>query len=452
MTADRVVAHERRVLRRLDGRGEFGLGEALVRLDGCVAGGRWRLERLYAVGSEGAVFLARDLADACAPMRVAKVALLPLHRPFDLTDEEIARRRASLREEAANLAAASSPYMPRSLGLHEFVNPVLDADWGGEFAAPEPVLVMEKVPGFDLDLWLARMHSSDVPQRLLRRQLDHVAVVVLSGLMDLHERGFFYADLRPGNVRIRGRSRERVRLLDAGSLVRVDDRSGRYPHVPAYLPPALFAATLRGAPILPSAPAQAVMAGRTLYEVATGRVPMPGQPVHEESLRTHNVSPAVGETIARLCRGEFADVTSALAFLSERLAPEEPRSPHPGSPAPARRAPGRATAPCTDLHSMLARLRGGTGPVPSAAPAVPSAVASADATTATAVADRATAAPEATVAPPQTARPQTARAALPAARPSPAEARPREDEDAILPALRTREGVVSRLVRWLRRS
>lgn len=378
-TAGRI-AHESRVVRRLEARGERGLGDALLLLDGTVLGNRYRIESLYAVGSEGAVYLCRDVADASAPVRVAKVPLLPLHRPFDLTDDEIRRRRDSLREEAANLAGAASLYLPRSLGLFEFTNPALEADWGGEFGAPEPALVMEKIPGFDLDVWLARMHRSDVPRDLLRRQLDHVVVVVLSGLMDLQDRGFFYTDLRPGNVRIRGRTRERVRLLDAGSLVGLDDRSGKFPHVPAYLPPALFEASRKGEVLLPSAAVQAVMAGRTLFEVATGHVPLPGEDVDTATLAGPNVSPSVAETIARLCTGEFADVTDGLAYLSERFMPErddriaKPRRPQP-APQPAPRPQPQqmqrpapvAPPPARDLRSALARAKSTAPSLPASA-------------------------------------------------------------------------------------
>lgn len=399
MSAGDPVAHERRVIRRLEARGEPGLGEALVGLDGSVVGDRWRLESLYAVGSEGAVYVARDVEDPAAPYAVAKVALLPLHRPFDLTDEEIAQRRASLREEATNLSRAASAYMPKSLGLHEFENPALEAAWGGEFAEPEPCLVMEMLPGFDLDFWLARMHSSRVPKSLLRRQLDHVAVVVLTGLLELQDHGFFYTDLRPGNVRIRGRSRERVRLMDAGSLVRADDRSGKFPHVPAYLPPELFETGRSGGLLLPSPAIQAVMAGRTLFEVATGRVPLPGEPVETSSLYGLTVSPSVAETVERLCRGSFPDVGAALAYLSENMVQgsdargratsgraaaagaTSPRSaarirraasmaaPAPApAPAPTRVPPPK---PKLDLHSALAHARSPVAPVAPAASAAP---------------------------------------------------------------------------------
>jgi serine/threonine protein kinase len=146
-----------------------------------------------------------------------------------------------------------------------------------------------------------------------------VAIVVLRGIWDLHERGFFYCDLRPGNVRIRGRSEHRVRLMDAGSLVPRDHPGGEFPHVPAYLPPELFLrAEIEGTEALvPSLAAQAVMAGRTLFEVATGKVPVPGEPIDVSLLRRDTVSPSVASTIEGLCIGAFPDVLRALGHLAK---------------------------------------------------------------------------------------------------------------------------------------
>jgi hypothetical protein len=104
-------------------------------------------------------------------------------------------------------------------------------------------------------------------------------------------------------------------MLDAGSLVSVHDKSGRFPHVPAYLPPELFHATQRGEVIVPDDAVQAVMAGRTLYEAATGTVPHPGRPVDLSRLAGSDVSSPVGDVIARLCTGEYADARSALDHL-----------------------------------------------------------------------------------------------------------------------------------------
>src|SRR5213078_3538214 len=103
--------------------------------------------------------------------------------------EGIRRRRAALREEGRHLADSASAYMPKTYGVYDMQNPLLDAARGGAFAEAEPALVMERLPGFDLDVWLARMHRTEVDVRLLRRTLDAVTVAVLQGLWDLQERG-----------------------------------------------------------------------------------------------------------------------------------------------------------------------------------------------------------------------------------------------------------------------
>lgn len=320
-----LTAHERRIARRLEGRGLAGLGEALGKIRGVGFGGRYVMESLFAVGAEGAVFLAKDVHEGGGPARhVAKIPLLLFHRPITLDSESIRRRRQALREEGRHLTESASPYMPRSHGVHDMTNPLLDPARGGAFGEAEPVLVMERLPGCDLDAWLARMHRSNVDVRLLRRTLDSVAVAVLQGLWDLQERGFYYADLRPGNVRIGGRDR-RARLLDAGSMVRRDDCSGRFPHVPAYLPPEVFHdIRMNLNRPYPTAAIQAVMAGRTLYEVATGRVPVPGEQVDLQLLWDSRVSEPVADTVDGLCSGSFTDVQQALRYLHKRATKRVP--------------------------------------------------------------------------------------------------------------------------------
>jgi serine/threonine protein kinase len=339
-----ATAHERRIIRRLLGRGLGGLGEALCRLVGTEFGGRYRVEMLFAAGAEGAVFLARDVdaPDGPAPY-VAKIPLLLYHKPITLDSEGIRRRRAALREEGRHLAQSASPYMPRSFGVHDMTNPLLDPARGGAFAEAEPVLVMERLPGSDLDVWLARMHRSDVDVKLLRRTLDNVTVAVLQGLWDLQERGFYYADLRPGNVRIGGRDR-RARLLDAGSMVLRSDCSGRFPHVPAYLPPDLFHRIRQNVDRpFPTAAVQAVMAGRTLFEVATGRVPVPGEQVDLELLWDSRVSQPVADTIDGLCSGSFTDVQQALKYLHKHAARRVPSRIAPANGVAAAASPAPLT-------------------------------------------------------------------------------------------------------------
>ena len=320
MTAAREDAtrHEQRLSRRLEARGEPGLGEALIGLKGTIVGGRHRIEYLYAVGGESAVYVTRDLKAPNEPLKIAKVALLPLHRPIDLRSGKVRRQRNDLRIEGLYLSGSGSRFLPKFEGLIDFENPLLDPERGGAFKEPEPLILMEMLPGCDLDRWLARMHRSDIPRPRMRRSLDRVAVTLLQALVDLYDRDFIYADLRPGNLRVMGRPERLVRLLDAGSLVRRDDQSGRFPHVPSYLPPRVFKDRMEGIRIIPSGECQAVMAGRTLFEVATGCIPLAGRDVDTSQLEESNVSPPIAEVVEGLCKGDFAHVRHAYRFLVKR--------------------------------------------------------------------------------------------------------------------------------------
>ena len=86
-------AHERRIFRVLESRGQAGLGEVLVRLDGTLVAGRYRLVSLYAVGGEGVVYECRDEKDPRAAPLVAKLPLVPYHRHAELSSNFLRRRR-----------------------------------------------------------------------------------------------------------------------------------------------------------------------------------------------------------------------------------------------------------------------------------------------------------------------------------------------------------------------
>jgi hypothetical protein len=108
-------------------------------------------------------------------------------------------------------------------------------------------------------------------------------------------------------------------------MVLRSDCSGRFPHVPAYLPPDLFHRMAQDVERpFPTAAVQAVMAGRTLFEVATGRVPVPGTQVDTALLWDSRVSQPVADTIDGLCSGSFTDVQQALKYLNKRAARRVP--------------------------------------------------------------------------------------------------------------------------------
>jgi len=311
------------------------------------------MDSLYAVGAEGAVYAATDLRGGAAKRAVVKVPLVPYHRPAELSSSLIRHRRDSLREEARRLAKSASPYMPACHGLHEFDNPLLDKRRGGAFEEPDQALVMERLRGIDVDRWLARVHRSRIPKEALRLHLDHMALALLQAILDLNQRGYHYADLRPGNLRVFGRPLRDVRLLDAGSLVEVGDESGRFPHVPHYLPPDCFQKRyMQGLAIVPTPAVQAIMAGRTLFEITTGCVPVPGKPIDGEELKRTCASPLVADVTDGLATGSFSGVRSAIRYFGRR-------EPHhaaaarldaatrsaPARPSSAQRPPARPAPP-----------------------------------------------------------------------------------------------------------
>jgi serine/threonine protein kinase len=308
---------ERRIGRRLEARGQRRLFDCLLRLRGTTMRERFALHDLYAVGGQGAVYRVIDDSDPDARL-VAKLALVRWDKPVQLTSKSLRKARAVIEAEARLLTTAGSPYLPHCEALQQFENPLLETARGGEFAKPEPCLVMERLPGQDLDVWLCRVHRGGVDTKALRRTFDRLVVGVLQALADLERRGYLYVDLRPGNLRVLGRPDRRVRLLDAGGCVRIDAEEPNFPHVPSYLPPRLFSAGRKGQVLRPSAATMASMAGRTLYEVATGEAPKASRHLDMMRLLRSPVSAPVAEVIAGLAAENYENCEAALDTLAAR--------------------------------------------------------------------------------------------------------------------------------------
>jgi hypothetical protein len=58
------------------------------------------------------------------------------------------------------------------------------------------------------------------------------------------------------------------------------------------------------------------MAGRTLYEIATGRVPVPGRPLDPADLKDCGVSAVVADAIDGLGSGSFSSVVPTLRYIT----------------------------------------------------------------------------------------------------------------------------------------
>jgi len=317
MTLDRapLTRRERRIGKRLVSRNERPLLDALLGLRGTPLDDGHRLGRLFAVGGEGALF--ELTGGEPGPRLLGKIALVPWHKPVKLSSGVLRAKRKVLQDEAVVLRAAGSPFLPASPGLAHFDNPHVESARGGAFAEPEPCLVMERLPGHDLDKWICRVHRGVPDRAMLRRTLDRLCVGVIQALVDLENRGYLYADLRPGNLRVVGRPDRRVRLLDAGGCVPTGGDGRRFPHVPSYLPPDVFRDQARDG-LRPSSEVQAVMAGRTLFEVATGLAPKAGRHIDVVRLLRSPVSAPVSEAIAGLAQGTLPHCAQALQALARR--------------------------------------------------------------------------------------------------------------------------------------
>lgn len=297
-----------RVQRALAARGEADLLRHLERLDGLVVAERFQLGSVLAVGGEGVVLAAEDRTQR-RPL-VAKLALQPWGHPIALTSARLVRGRAALLADAERLRACAGRFVVRCVAAARFDNPLLESERGGAFAEREPVVFLERLPGRDADRWLARTHRSVRRGPQLRRTLDRLALDLLAALQHVEARGHVVADLRPGNLRILGRPRRTLRLLDGGSLrpLGADD----FPCVPSYLPPELFRRHESDAGLRPDRAVHAAMAGRTLYELATGATPAAGRHVDPARLLAAPISPRVAETVAALCSGGIPTVEAAL--------------------------------------------------------------------------------------------------------------------------------------------
>lgn len=317
MTTASLTPRERKIARRLDARGEAGLFACLVRLRGVRMRERFELSELRAVGGEGAIFTVRDRGNPGSRL-LGKLPIVPWHRPVRLTSRVLRDARRVVEEEARILTVVGCPYLPHCEGLQQLDNPLVEVARGGEFARPEPCLVMERIGGQDLDTWLCRVHRGRLDPQRVRATLDRVVVGVLQALTDLERRGWIYADLRPGNLRVVGRPRRRVRLIDAGGVVLANGTGRRFPHVPSYLPPDVFWEEQKGRAIVASTALHAAMAGRALCEVATGSAPQAAREIDTEALAESRVSPPVADVVAALARGGFPSCAAALDALAER--------------------------------------------------------------------------------------------------------------------------------------
>lgn len=274
--------------------------------------GKYLIREVIGRGGMGLVFRAFD------PALERDVALKVIHAERLTREGDLARFAA----EARVLARLSSPHV---VLVHDF-----DPD------PARPYLVMEFVRGRSLSAVLRERG------RLALRQLVDCAWQVLSGLSAAHAGGVIHRDLKPGNILLADGGV--YKLVDFGlalaPALRQQDgdeltASGEVVGTVRYLAPELAA----GADATPASDLYSL--GLTLYELATGRHPVPrdDNPLkvvrHITSHPVPSIATVLPELPAELVRWfdrllahdprqRFASAVEAQAVLERIVLPADP--------------------------------------------------------------------------------------------------------------------------------
>jgi serine/threonine protein kinase len=233
-------------------REELGIGSVINR--------RFRLDAEIGHGGMGIVYRARDIPND------REVAL----KLIDQSPKN-ALSLQQFRREAEIMAGLHHPHI---VAVHETGIVETSAK------EPTPFIVMELVRGFPLN---------DARSLTYARIID-IAKQICDALEYVHEQGFIYRDLKPGNVYLeKSGFRYSVRLLDFGlarprheaALPMESNRAGTV----FYLAPELIA----GGPADVASDLYAL--GATMYEMITGRVPF--SDIDEQNILAQHVKEIV---------------------------------------------------------------------------------------------------------------------------------------------------------------
>ncbi len=248
--------------------------------------GRYDIRRVIGTGGTGIVLQAVD----CELDRIVALKVLSP----TLASNGAARRRFSREGQAAASVA------------HDNVVAIYHV----ESAGPVPYLVMQYVDGCSLQEWVMRSGPIDTTSAL--RMVAQLA----AALEAAHEQGLVHRDVKPANILVSAAG-QRVWITDFGLARAVDDasltRTGFIAGTPHYMSPE----QARGESV--SARSDLFGLGSVLYFALTGRPPFRA----DRSLAILN---RICNEKHRSVREVNADVSSAAAFMVDRLLQKDPHS------------------------------------------------------------------------------------------------------------------------------
>jgi serine/threonine protein kinase len=172
---------------------------------------------------------------------------------------------------------------------------------------------MELLQGETLYLRLSWM------RKLPWQQAVRIGMEVALGLKALHQRGVIHRDLKPGNIWLQDRRREklpeRVKILDFG-VARVGQRDDQLTE--GFVGTAAYASPEQAAGLKVDKRTDLFSLGTVLYQMVTGHLPFLGDSRDAvlQQVRTQEPIP-VGQRVA--------DVPAALSDLIQRLHAKDPQ-------------------------------------------------------------------------------------------------------------------------------
>jgi eukaryotic-like serine/threonine-protein kinase len=251
-------------------------------------------------GAGGSVLLAvrSDLIKRSADQTVAlKVPDYDGGAARSMSEQEF---ETVFREEASALLS-----LPRHKNLAGFVT--FDAS-----AVPKPILVMEFVPGPNLE------HVIDGRRLHMKRALN-ILDGILAGLSLMHASGLAHLDVKPPNVVLRSGQDEPV-LVDfglAGRRLRIGCGSPHYAAREVWLEPDA------SNPVMSPFPADIYAVGCIAAELFTGKILVTGDTL-SDVVGIHLAGTAGNDVCQRLAKNGLADIASLLASAFERDAAKRP--------------------------------------------------------------------------------------------------------------------------------